>query len=291
MVPSGVGGYESGTHELAGVVVHSEQEGLLVLSGPPLMDGGIVLPEFAQAGAFPATARLRLALGQGDQRREVGAGIGGNGSAGGVEGETSGQFIRHKLVVGRPLQRQEAFQKLIHLGGPVRPVRAAGELGSEGGGLTQPAGAQPIEGSTADVEFLGRGGGVELARVEGFKGLVEEQGGKAVGDLMFFKGQLHPALARWARLFVGLLYAPAPSQTGPPGENWLPSAPASSKPGPAGENCFPYGKPNDCLLLFPPAVSFCSRPDRPLLFDRQALLFPTVETSIQVINRLKLLLF
>src|ERR1044071_9887692 len=122
MVPSGVGGYESGTHELAGVVVHSEQEGLLVLSGPPLMDGGIVLPEFAQAGAFPATARLRLALGQGDQRREVGAGIGGgggraaagglrlalgqgdqrgeggggiggNGSAVAVEGETSGPFI------------------------------------------------------------------------------------------------------------------------------------------------------------------------------------------------------
>src|ERR1043165_1838760 len=255
MVPSGVGGYESGTHELAGVVVHSEQEGLLVLSGPPLMDGGIVLPEFAQAGAFPATARLGLALGQGDQRREVGAGISGNGSAVAVEGETSGQFIGHELVVGRPLQRQEAFQKQIHVGGPVRPGRAAGELGSEGGGLTQPAGAQPIEVSTADVEFLGRGGGVELARVEGFKGLVEEQGGKAVGDLMFFKGQLHPALARWAKLFVGLRYAPA-----------------SSKPGPAGENCFPYGKPNDCLLLFPPAVSFCSRPDRkkPRLHPAQA---------------------
>src|ERR1051326_1598826 len=103
MVPSGVGGYESGTHELAGVVVHSEQEGLLVLSGPPLMDGGIVLPEFAQAGAFPATARLRLALGQGDQRGEVGGGMGGTGSAVAVEGKTSGQFIRHKLVVGRPL--------------------------------------------------------------------------------------------------------------------------------------------------------------------------------------------
>src|ERR1043165_2041505 len=72
MVPSGVGGYESGTHELAGVVVHSEQEGLLVLSGPPLMDGGIVLPEFAQAGGFPATARLRLGLGQGAPRREGG---------------------------------------------------------------------------------------------------------------------------------------------------------------------------------------------------------------------------
>src|SRR5437016_4325075 len=91
---------------------------------------------------------LRLALGQGDQRREVGAGIGGNGSAVAVEGETSGQFIRHELVVGRPLQGQEAFQKQIHVGGPVRPVRAAGELGPEGGGLTQPAGAQAIEVST-----------------------------------------------------------------------------------------------------------------------------------------------
>src|ERR1043166_4224538 len=103
MVPGGVGGYESGTHELAGVVVHSEQEGLLGLSGPPLMDEGIVLPEVDQAGAVPAPARVRLAPGQGDQRREVGAGIGGNGSAVAVEGETSGQFIRHKLVVGRPL--------------------------------------------------------------------------------------------------------------------------------------------------------------------------------------------
>src|SRR5437016_12576043 len=107
-MPSGVGGYESGTHQFAGMVVHGEQEGLVVFSKPPLMDGGVMLPEFAQAGAFPATARLRLALGQGDQRREVGAGIGGNGSAVAMESETSGQFVSHELVVGRLLQRQEA---------------------------------------------------------------------------------------------------------------------------------------------------------------------------------------
>src|SRR2546427_12283535 len=97
MVPGGVGGYESGTHELAGVVVHGEQEGLLVVRRPPLMDGGVVLPEFAQAGAFPATARLRLALGPGDQRREVGTGIGGNRSAGGGGGEQNGQVRRDEV--------------------------------------------------------------------------------------------------------------------------------------------------------------------------------------------------
>jgi hypothetical protein len=38
LAPSDVGGYESGPEQLAGVVVDGEQESLLVVSGPPLMD-------------------------------------------------------------------------------------------------------------------------------------------------------------------------------------------------------------------------------------------------------------
>jgi len=38
LVLSGVGGHESGPQPLAGVVVNGEQESLLVVSGPPLMD-------------------------------------------------------------------------------------------------------------------------------------------------------------------------------------------------------------------------------------------------------------
>ena len=44
VVPGGVGGNEDGGQEFAGMVIHREQEGLFVFSGPPLMDGGVVLP-------------------------------------------------------------------------------------------------------------------------------------------------------------------------------------------------------------------------------------------------------
>ena len=44
MIPSGVGGDKDGARELAGMVIHGQQQGLLFLGGPPLVDGGIVLP-------------------------------------------------------------------------------------------------------------------------------------------------------------------------------------------------------------------------------------------------------
>lgn len=49
MIPSGVGGDKDGTQELAGMVVNGEQQGLLFIGGPPLVDGGIVLPKFINA--------------------------------------------------------------------------------------------------------------------------------------------------------------------------------------------------------------------------------------------------
>ena len=55
MIPSGVGGDKDRAQEFAGMVVHGEQQGLLVLGGPPLVDGGIVLPKLVQASAFPAS--------------------------------------------------------------------------------------------------------------------------------------------------------------------------------------------------------------------------------------------
>ena len=63
MVPGGIGGDEDGAQEFAGVVIDGQQEGLLVLGGPPLVDGGIVLPEFAHTGAFPAAAGLGVGAG------------------------------------------------------------------------------------------------------------------------------------------------------------------------------------------------------------------------------------
>lgn len=40
VVPGGVGGNEDGGQEFAGMVVHREQEGLIILGGPSRVDGG-----------------------------------------------------------------------------------------------------------------------------------------------------------------------------------------------------------------------------------------------------------
>ncbi len=71
---------------------------------------------------------------------------------------------------------------------------------------------------------------------------------------MFCKRPLSAGATRRARLFVGLRYAPA-----------------SSKPGPAGEGLLPSceGR-HSSLILFPQAVSFCSRPNMKKVSRRRA---------------------
>ena len=49
MIPSGVGGDKEGDQEFAGMIIDGEQQGLLFIGGPPLVDGGIVLSQFIDA--------------------------------------------------------------------------------------------------------------------------------------------------------------------------------------------------------------------------------------------------
>lgn len=58
VVPSGVGRNKAGGQEFARVIINGKEAGLLIGGGPPLVAGGVVLPEFTQAGPFPAAAGL-----------------------------------------------------------------------------------------------------------------------------------------------------------------------------------------------------------------------------------------
>jgi hypothetical protein len=62
MIPSRIGGDKDRAQKLSGMVIDGQEQGLLVSSGPPLVDGGVMLPEFTQAGAFPATAGFGMWL-------------------------------------------------------------------------------------------------------------------------------------------------------------------------------------------------------------------------------------
>ena len=56
MIPRRIGRDKDCAQKFSGMIIDGQQQGLLVGGRPPLVDGGIVLPEFAQTGAFPAAA-------------------------------------------------------------------------------------------------------------------------------------------------------------------------------------------------------------------------------------------
>ena len=199
VVPGGVGGDEDGGQEFAGMVIHGQQEGLFILCGPPLVDGGIMLPEFAQAVPFPAAAGLGDGRGRTDQKREVSAGVSGDRFAVADESKAGGQFGGDELIVGRPLEGQEGLQELLDLGGPGGAMVATGEVEGEGGGLLQPGGAQAKEVRPTDAQELGGGVRVQVAAVESVERLVKELEGETFGELMFCKRPLICGVARRAK--------------------------------------------------------------------------------------------
>jgi len=185
VIPSGVGGDEDRAQEFAGMVVHGEQQGLLVLGGPPLVDGGIVLPKLVEAGAFPAAAAFGARFGLAEEVWKVGSGISGYGLPVAFETQAGFQLIGHQLEIGRFLKGEELLEEGYGLGRPVWPMVAAGELGGEPGAILQPSGAEPVKVGAADLEMEGGIGNVNGSIVKLLEDSLEKQVGEAFGDLFF----------------------------------------------------------------------------------------------------------
>jgi hypothetical protein len=185
VIPSGVGGNKDRAQEFAGMIIDGEQEGLLFLGRPPLVDGRIVLPEFANAGAFPAPAGFGTRFGRADKFGKACSGKGGHGLAVAFETKAGFEFIRHQLKIGRFLQRQELLEEADGLGRPVRPMVTAGAFGGEAGAFLEEARAEPVKMGSADLEVMGGIRGVNLTVIELPEDLLEKQVGQASCDLFF----------------------------------------------------------------------------------------------------------
>jgi len=244
VVPGGIGGDEGAGQEFAGMVIDGEQQGLFVVRRPPLVDRGIVLPEFTDAGALPAAAGLGQGRGCADQEWEVAAGVGGHRFPVAVEGAAGGPFIGDELVMGGSLQREEGLQKLLHRVRPGGAMVVAGEAEGEGGGVLEPSGAEAEEVGATDAQELGGGVWIEVAAVESVERLVEEAEGEAFCELMFCMVPLSARPARRASLFVGLATLGLLKA-------WRGGRARSAL----------TGRRSPSLILLPQAVSFCSRPD------------------------------
>lgn len=131
--PSSVCGHKAGGDQAAGVVVHGEDEGLASAGRPPLVDGAVMLPEFADLRTLPAASLARLGSLVGAQElRPVPGGVAGHGSAGALEGKAGGQFIGNQSEIERAANWQEDLQKSAHHCGPgLAVVASAGSWGEE----------------------------------------------------------------------------------------------------------------------------------------------------------------
>jgi len=165
--------------------IDGQPQGLLGGGGPPLVEGGIVLPEFAQAGAFPAAAGLGVRFWLADEVGKMGADKGRDRLPMALETKAAGQFIGHPLKVGRLLQRNKRLEELAGFRWPIRPVVATGALGGERSAFEEPARAKAVLVRATDLEMVGRFRGVDLPVVKLLEEVLKKGIGEASGQLFF----------------------------------------------------------------------------------------------------------
>jgi hypothetical protein len=171
----------------AGMVIDREQENLFLGSGPPLVNGAVVLPEIADMGSAKTAIDARLARGSGDQVGKMDFDVGLDAGAGAFEVAEALELIADKLVVGRALQRQKALEEGVNFRRPGSVMVAAAGAGLEDFWINEPGGAKLIKAGFADSKEAGGGGGVLAARVEIRKDAQDEIGGQTANNLFLFK--------------------------------------------------------------------------------------------------------
>jgi len=188
VVPCRVGGDEAARDVEAGVIIDGEQERLFAGSGPPLVDGAVVLPEFADGGAAKSAIDTFLS---GRERNEVGEvkfDVGLNARTRPNKSTEPFEFVGDKLEVRRVLNGQKAFEKGVDLVGPEAAVVASARFWAVGITTGKPGGLHAVELGSADTQLGGGGLGVQEAVVESVECLEDELRWQAVGDLLLFKG-------------------------------------------------------------------------------------------------------
>jgi hypothetical protein len=166
VIPGGVGGDEDRAQEFARMIIDGQEQGLFLIGWPPLVDGGIVLPEFINVCALPTPPGFGAGFGLADEVWKMGSGEGSYRLPMALETEACFQFVGDELEVGRLLQGQEFLEEYDGLGRPVRPMVAARELGCESGAVSQPAGAEPVKVGAADLEVVEGLSSVNITLVE-----------------------------------------------------------------------------------------------------------------------------
>lgn len=180
MVPGRIGGDKAAREIESRVIIAGEQEGLLGGGGPPLVDGTVVLPEFANM----RTPEAAIGTGFESRRRHkvpiVSLNVGLHRGAGANQATKALKFIGDQLVVGRVLERQKILQERFGFWWPLpAPITAAGGRLEVIAPLKEVS-SKLVEPGTAHTEKGGGRGSVERTCVEVFENTADESGWLAV---------------------------------------------------------------------------------------------------------------
>lgn len=179
VAPSGIR-IEAASDDSAAVIIGGEDEGLEGGTWPPLMRGGIVLPELADGDGFPAAAGFGAWRQWGCQLWEMETDVIGDSGSGSGELVATSDLVGQKSKIDGLRERKDIGQELVDGLGPVGLVVAPGGVEVESFVLGQPVGAQIVEVGAADLEALGGGLPVHEAVVEELNDFGDSVGTDAV---------------------------------------------------------------------------------------------------------------
>jgi hypothetical protein len=242
MVPCRIGTHEATREVESRVIVGGEQKGLLGGGGPPLVDGAVVLPEFADVRTTEAPIDARFAHRRGHEVRIVGLDVCLYRGTGANQTTEAHEFVGDELIVGRVLQWQKIFQKRFGFWGPLSASITATGGRLEAIAPVQEVGSKLVEPGTAHPEMDGCSGGVECACVEVVEDATDVSEGLAVDELLFFivgimslrdtggqpcrdlfRRSVFPLPLRRPTLRFGLLRGSGKTLLPPPESNFVPS--------------------------------------------------------------------
>ena len=186
VVPGGVGRDETGGDVDAGMVIDGEQEDLLLRSGPPWVNGTVVLPELADVSPAKTAVSANAGRGSREEMGKVCFEKSLHAGAGTDKAQKTLQLIGHELKIGRAGQRHKLRKKGEDIVGPEATMSTATGLGSERIPPAQPGGAQLVEPGFGDAELRGSRGRVEAASIEIAENAADKLGWKAVEKLLLF---------------------------------------------------------------------------------------------------------
>ena len=145
-----------------------------------------MLPEFVDAGAFPAAAGLGVSRRRPGEVGKMSADKGGDGLAVAFETKADIQFIGDELEVGRSLEGDELIEEAGNRLWPHRTMITAGRLGVELGAFAQPPGAETVEVGATYTQLLRGIRGIDASVVKLLEDALHEGTGEAFGQLLFF---------------------------------------------------------------------------------------------------------